>query len=223
MNGRVVKYASMVAQIRKLRLLDGSYEVFGARSHQYLSTQANAVEIQWMERELGTSLPEEYRNFLIEIGYGAGPYYGLWSPRQVLTEICDLCQEYGAETGVQVKPYASFPLTQQDLRIVNEKIRLEDEKPFAEKPWPSSGCIPICYHGCTFWSVLILQGEFIGCVWDVASYVAYEGLWVPAARPPGLCEFGTSSTKVLQPLRSPPTFDEWFHGWLERCLTDLRV
>jgi len=104
-----------------------------------------------------------------------------------------------------------------------QKIRLEDEKPFAERSWPSSGCLPICHHGCTFWSALVLQGQFAGRIWDVASYVAYEGLWVPASRPPGWWEFGMPRPQALPPLPSPPTFLEWFSGWLERCFADLRA
>jgi hypothetical protein len=206
-----------------LRVLDRSHKVFGARSHQYLSTPASEAEIAWLERELASTLPDEYRRFLLSVGYGAGPYYGLWSPRQAVAEISGICGEFAAEQGIRVRPCDPFPLTDQDLRLVEEKIRLEDEKPFAERSWPSSGCLPICHHGCTFWSALVLQGQFAGRIWDVASYVAYEGLWVPASRPPGWWEFGMPRPQALPPLPSPPTFLEWFSGWLERCFADLRA
>lgn len=211
----------MQERIAELRDLDGNHKVFGAKSHRYLSTPISDAEIEWLERELASTLPAEYREFLREVGYGAGPYYGLWSPKQALDEISDICRELAAEQGIQARPCDPFPLTDQDLRLIEEKIRLEDENLFAERPWPSSGCLPICHHGCTFWSVLVLKGQFAGCVWDVACYVGYEGLWVPAARPPGCREFGMPPPKPLAPLPSPPTFVQWFSGWLERCVADL--
>jgi len=205
-----------------LRDLDRDHKVFGSRGHRYHSKPASWAEIDWMEQELASKLPAEYRAFLNEVGYGAGPYYGLWSPKQAIDEISAISREFAAEQGVQVRPCDLFPLTDQDLRVIEEKIGLEDEYPFAERPWPSSGCLPICYHGCTFWSVLVLQGKFVGRVWDVASDVAYEGLWVPAPRPSGAWEFGMPLPKALPPLPSPPTFVEWYVGWLERCFADLQ-
>lgn len=204
--------------------LDHTYNVFGAKSHRYVRNPVSDAQIDSLERRLETPLPTEYRSFLHEVGFGTGPYYGLWSPKQAFDELSDLSREVAAELGVEVRPCDPFPLSDLDLQLIEEKANLKDENVFAERPWPSSGCLPICHHGCTFWSVLVLQGQFVGCVWDVACYVGYEGLWVPAARPPGILhEFGKMARKSLSPLPSPPTFIQWYSGWLENCLADLRM
>lgn len=81
--------------------------------------------------------------------------------------------------------------------------------------------MPICEQGCTYWSVLILTGEFAGRVWDLDNSVGYCGEWKPAVRPPGWLELGLPHRRELPPLSRPPTFGEWFESWIEQCLTDL--
>jgi hypothetical protein len=103
-----------------------------------------------------------------------------------------------------------FPLKGAEAHIQNQD-------------WPSGGCIPIGHQGCTFWSVLVLEGAFRGKVWDVAGFVGTAGEWLPARRPTGLIDFKQSQRKELPPLNSPPGFKEWVEGWIDRCLSDLTV
>jgi hypothetical protein len=69
----------------------------------------------------------------------------------------------------------------------------------------------------------VTAGRAAGTVWDVACYEGDEGEYVPSRRAPGLLltrsEFAALPT--LPPLPNPPTFLEWYEGWLTRCLTDL--
>jgi hypothetical protein len=132
-----------------------------------------------------------------------------------------LAQDYEAEQGDPVRPAAVFSLSANDLRDIEAKLASGDKSPAAERDWPCSGCLPICDQGCTFWSVLVLSGEFVGRVWDVACFTGHSGQWLPARRPPGWWEFGMPHPRELPRLPSPPTFSEWFSGWVERCLTDL--
>ncbi|WP_162671383.1 SMI1/KNR4 family protein [Gemmata massiliana] len=166
-----------------------------------------------VESALGVSLPAEYRDLMLQLGYGAGPYYGLWSPGKSLNEFRGWAQEYEAEEGRPVRPTDLFPLAADDLRDV--EVRPVD------RDWPCDGCIPICHQGCTFWSVLVLTGAFAGRVWDVACFAGFSGEWVPACRPPGWWDPGTPHPGQLPPLPRPPTLVEWFAGWTERCLTNL--
>jgi hypothetical protein len=156
----------------------------------------------------------------LQVGYGAGPYYGLWSPEESLTEIRSLQMEYESEIGKHNSPSSSFPFSIDDVQSIERKIASGDKSPWIEWDWPCNGCLPICHHGCTFWSVLILVGELVGSIWDVACFAGYSGEWLPAQRPSGWWEFGVTS-RLLPPLPTPPTFMEWYTGWLERGLTDL--
>jgi hypothetical protein len=174
-----------------------------------------------VESELGTPLPTEFREFLLRVGFDAGPYYGLWSPARALLELQDLAQCYQSEIGETIRPAAAFPLTADDVRGIEERVAAGVKECWVERDWPCDGCLPICDQGCTFYSVLALTGEFAGKVFDVNNAVGYCGEWLPARRPPGWWEYGMPHPRKLPPLSSPPTFVEWFSGWVERCLTDL--
>lgn len=211
----------MREQLAELRRRDPGHKVFGASKHQYRSTPVPPAEVARLEATLGVPLPPEYRQFLLDVGHGAGPYYGVWSPAESLTEVQGLAQEYEAEEGKPVRSAGQFPLTADDLRVIEAKFAAGDKSPAAERDWPCSGCLPVCHQGCAFWSVLVLTGEFVDRIWDVGCFVGYSGEWLPARRPPGWWEFGMPHPRELPRLPSPPTFGEWFAGWVERCLTDL--
>jgi hypothetical protein len=162
--------------------------------------------VEDFERSLGVALPVGYREFLLQVGFGCGPYYGIWSPTEVLTEVESL--SFDAKEVKRATPADAFPLKDVSSQIQNQE-------------WPSSGCIPIGDQGCTFWSVLVLEGVFRGSVWDVACFVGLDGQWLPARRPTGLIDLDRSVAKELPALGKPPEFVEWFEGWIERCLVDL--
>lgn len=159
--------------------------------------------------------------FCSKSGTGPARNYGIRRPEDSATGIAGLCDELEGETGTRARPADPFPLTSADLRQIDERVVAGDRRPWAERLWPSGGCLPICDQGCTSASVLILAGEFAGRVWDVACFVGYDGEWLPARRPPGWWEFGMPHPAPLPPLIRPPTFEEWYEGWLDRCVTDL--
>ena len=68
------------AKLADLRQLDPACELFGSGSHRYrLGPPLTASELADCEKELGVSLPSEYRDFVMEVGHGgAGPFYGLF-------------------------------------------------------------------------------------------------------------------------------------------------
>ena len=189
--------------------------------HQYRSTTVEEAEVRRLEAELRVPLPAEYREFLLSVGSGAGPYYGVWGPAKAMSELRGLAQEYEAEEGKAVSPAAAFPLTAEDLQCIESRFAAGVEAVWVERDWPCDGCLPICEQGCTFYTVLGLTGKFAGRVFDLNNAVGYCGEWLPARRPPGWWEFGMPHPRELPRLPSPPTFGEWFAGWVERCLVDL--
>ena len=210
-----------LVQLAELSRRDPDRKVFGARKHQYRSTPAEEADLRRVEGVLGVSLPAEYREFLLTVGSGAGPYYGVWGPAKALSELRGLAQDYEAEEGKAISPAAAFPLAVEDLRDIEARFAAGVEEVWVERDWPCDGCLPICEQGCTFYSVLALSGEFAGRVFDLNNAVGYRGEWLPARRPPGWWEFGMPHPRELPRLTRPPTFGEWFSGWVERCLIDL--
>jgi hypothetical protein len=208
-------------QLAELSQRDPNRKVFGARKHQYRSALVEKDAVARLEAKIGVPLPAEYRDFLLRVGSGAGPYYGVWSPAEALFELRSLAVDYEAEEGKPITQAETFPLTAEDLRGIEERFAARIKEAWVEHDWPCDGCLPICEQGCTYYTVLALTGEFTGRVFDLNNAVGYCGEWLPARRPPGWWEFGMPHPRALPRLPSPPTFGEWFSGWVERCLTDL--
>ena len=68
--------ANLKEKLAYLAELDKDLRVFGSTTHKYQSKRLNETEVAGFEAKLGTQLPLEYREFLTEIGFQAGPYYG---------------------------------------------------------------------------------------------------------------------------------------------------
>lgn len=62
-----------------LRELDADTQVFGAARHEWtLAPPLTRAALDGFERKAGVTLPDDLRDFLLELGAsGAGPYYGL--------------------------------------------------------------------------------------------------------------------------------------------------
>ena len=91
------------------------------------------------------------------------------------------------------------------------------------KSWPTDGCIPICFEGCSFWTFIVTAGDLVGSIWShCADWYdeddpTLEG-WNLAPQPPGI-----RLDRILrcQPALSPaPTFLEWYGAWLYQSITD---
>lgn len=209
-------------QLLNLSELDRSFQIFGAGKHKYNSLPIKTDEINQFEDELDVQMPGEYRDFLEQIGWGAGPYYGIWSLEGTKLEILSLLDDYQKEEGIKICLQEPFPYSHDDMRNCREKIKCGDEEPWLTGTWPCSGCLPICHQGCTYWSVIVVCGELRGTILDVANFEGYVGLWLPAQRAPGIVS-NEFRPKELPPLSTPPTFVEWYSGWISRSLIDLQA
>jgi hypothetical protein len=199
-----------VRSVRKLRDLDAERRVFGADVHSYLLTRVPRHELDAFEDCLGTCPPEAYRSFLAEVGYGAGPYYGLLSPADILREL----DRFNLAPGAAALP---FPVgTEGGERFFFGPSRGRLAVPLLD--WPTPGLIPVAYDGETSWSMLVTSGIFTGTVWDVTVLESIVAECRPALRPPGLPD---GAGNALPPLRRPPTFDQWYRGWLTRAFADF--
>ena len=199
----------IVQLLSEVRRRDRALRVFGAERHRYETRRVADAELAAFERNLGVALPAEYRVFLEEVGWGAGPYYGLWSPAESSRELVDLRDDATAA------PSAARPF------VLTSPADGGTDPIMA--PYPTEGVVPIAHHGCTFWTLLVTAGGAPGTVWDVACYEGEEGEYIPSARAPGLLPTLTkfAALPTLPALPSPPTFLEWYEGWVTRCLTDL--
>lgn len=77
--------ADLQALLKQARQTDAELKQFGAKKHKYqLNPPATPAEVEAFEQQLGCTLPEAYRSFLLQAGNGgAGPFYGLLSLEEV--------------------------------------------------------------------------------------------------------------------------------------------
>ena len=203
-----------------MKRIDAGLKVFGSNLHRYALHTLSERGVKRFESDLGVSLPRAYREHLLKVGYGAGPYYGLFSPRQVMNELaCD--EEYVRDFGCRPNPAGEFPFTREDATRICRSVEAGEEEPWGKATYPSHGTIPIAHQGCTYWTMLVTSGALRGCVWSAACYVGYDGLWMPSRRPPTLHTRDAPSCN-LTTLPDLPTFDEWFDSWVEAALLDVR-
>src|SRR5262245_51822144 len=76
--------------LAQLASADPKFALFGASTHHYcLNPPLPEEEVILFEKRFGVRLPNEYREFVKEVGDGgAGPVYGVWSLNQIEEELC---------------------------------------------------------------------------------------------------------------------------------------
>jgi hypothetical protein len=130
---------------------DPMHHCFGASQHRY-HLRAALTEARLLEIEMTAQirLPEDYRDFLLEIGDGiAGPYYGLF-PLDHPTQLSQLGGS--CELGAGAEPAASTL-------------------------W--QGVVALCHLGCGYIAYLIVEGSRRGQIWLDASAVGAVALIAP--------------------------------------------
>ena len=153
--------------LEKAQAADADLKQFGAKNHKYQwNPPASLTDIEEFERESGITLPEGYRDFLLQAGDGgAGPFYGLFSLEQV-------------------RGWLGWPLEPEKPPVL--RPGMSEAENCGEKNW-KRGCIPIESEGDTFFTCLMVTGPDRGRV----VYIEYEGYWVFFPREPDFLSWYT--------------------------------
>jgi hypothetical protein len=211
-------------KLERLKTLDRNFTVFGACQHQYISFPLSRDEIADLESQIGVRLPEDYRIFLKEIGCGAGPYYGLYSPQDI---VADLQEQHFCEVEHRLPdPNQPFPFTCEQAQECFQIM--EEERPaYIGADWPTDGCIPICQEGCGYSTFLVTAGELTGSLWSHNpdwddEDDLYLEVWNLVPKPPSILKLHQHPDDYWHKALSPfPTFLEWYNAWLDQCLSDF--
>ena len=176
---------SVIERLRNLDRKDKKRQVFGAMGHNYvLNPPLDVSVIEAFELEHGVSLPEDYRQFITEIGNGgAGPAYGVF-PFGKHDDCHDLRPwEGGYLVGDVGKPFRFNKAWNVDKKFWDAEpnppegtsqdeedlLWQEWDKILEAKYWNTSimdGAIPICHLGCALRQWLVINGDQRGFVWD---------------------------------------------------------
>ena len=150
--------------LEKAKATDAALKQFGAQNHKYQwNPPASLKEIEEFEQETGISLPDGYRNFLLQAGNGgAGPFYGLFSLEQVKGWL-----SWQVEPGET--PYLAPGTDSDSLKDLGDR----------DHDW-RRGCIPIESQGDTYFTYLLVAGPDRGRV----VYIEYERSWIFFPREP---------------------------------------
>jgi SMI1 / KNR4 family (SUKH-1) len=192
--------------------------IFGAESHSFkLRGVLTEDAVFAFEQRHKVRLPEDYRQFLIQVGNGgAGPFYGVF-PLGFVDDNFNLREWHKDDdpVGNLGEPFC-FNQAWNDLSIMPEPDLLDHDeaeyyrlqKSFEEAYWSSclvNGAIPICHEGCAIRVLLIVSGNQAGRLWEDRRS-EYQGLG------PLILKDG-----------SPAGFGEWYSEWLRGCMTVTEI
>jgi hypothetical protein len=197
--------------VERLQQTRARAEVFGAGGHGFeLAAPLSPAEVSEVEEQLGVSLPDDYRTFLMEVaGGGAGPAYGIfplgrgthgrWAWHGDGADLTDL-----STLGLVFSP--------GDLSGEQQRLRAEPPNPDDEEtyeiwldrgeellwaPTRTAGAICLCDEGCAHRRWLVVSGPQSGRIWT-DERASDEDL-----------------TPTLGHDDRPLTFKAWYLEWLD--------
>lgn len=149
-------------RLAKKKALDPDCVGFGVQRHKYkLQPVISERKLDKMERKYDFTLPDDYRNFVLEIGNGgAGPSYGLYSVEASVTGQTDRTYQYRSD----------------DVRKTISKsfIRPDERFKCREDFYDDYGMLMLCQHGCANDDYLVINGSERGFVWCYLEWVGHQ-------------------------------------------------
>src|SRR5690242_16351540 len=120
-------YRSRIGQLARNPACEHVFGVFGSGNwgHRFKLTRHSLDEIDLLEEQLGVNLPGDYKQLLLETGSGAGPYYGLFAPGKILSEIEEWNGIRLDEDGVLSSPSRPFPFRQSDANEICSRQKID--------------------------------------------------------------------------------------------------
>lgn len=199
--------------LERLRTTKRPPKVFGADSHEFrLYPPLSEATVREFEVKYRIRLPEDYREFLIDLGNGgAGPFYGVFKLGD-MDDSFDFKEWKEADgfVGVLSKP---FPHATAWNDTTGEPEETDDEEEFEKaleafgqhywNPENVNGAIPICHEGCAYRVWLVVTGREAGHLWRDARTT----------------QGGLSPMKIGRKERI--TFLDWYIDWLNEALAKL--
>jgi len=150
-------YSEIIRKLELIKEKDPNYLVFGAERWAYNLREVDIFQLGGLELNHGIELPKDFKDFIVNVGFGAGPSYGV-NP--------DLFLEVQGHDG----------LDEEDL----------DEEDDFYTPL-DDGYIVVAEHGCGVETVLIIDGKHKGEIWQdhdfgveqyAANYTEWYTKWV---------------------------------------------
>ena len=219
------------SKIKQLKIRDPKCRLFGAKKYGYQNYPVTMDELENFEHELQITLPKEYKNFLMIVGYGAGPSYGFYPLKYVRSEYLDFAFEPFDEEDIE-KEYKhivvpSFEeLTWKHIEQFLTRYRAKNFDYLCEIGFiclSLRGGLIISEDGCSYTHVIVTKGELKGYMfafdYEGVGYDAIPDGMITTERETIEHEYGILFEKghtVVNP--KPYTFLNWVEKWTDLYL-----
>ncbi|MFD3548994.1 SMI1/KNR4 family protein [Streptomyces sp. NPDC058655] len=213
-------WAGVRQRVQSLVAAPGSDRVFGAVGHKFfLEDPLTSAELADLEGQMGVSLPEEYRGFLLHVGAGgAGPAHGVYPARLIqgrwrwegdgaeLADLFRLAEPFpreGADPEAVQALLSERPEEEdfEEIEDFDDAIEAWDERwePLMFSSGRTVGATVISTLGCAAREWLVISGPERGRIWSD----------------------NRADDEDLEPLLdgngAPMTFARWYLTWLEEA------
>ncbi len=208
-------------KVKLLCQIDTNYKIHYSETHKYKSKRLTKAELIEFEAQLGIQLPSEYRQYLLEVGYGMGPLSGFCSPQEIIEEYFE--EEAQLQTVRNIfgtSPVNPFPFNEEDAYGCFEELSTKPIWDVAcpEGLYPENGAISIVDRNDGNPVCLVISGQLAGTIWDVHQAAVGYGEWSPARKPP------TVGKNLIKDVEKPlQTFYEWYDSWLSSAIRDVKT
>ncbi|MDJ1492957.1 SMI1/KNR4 family protein [Cytophagaceae bacterium DM2B3-1] len=214
-----------LSQVDKKRKIDGADWFVNEQQHghEYKSYPVSEVELVQLEQTFGIQLPQDYRNFLLHIGWGAGPGYRLLNPEEVVSYTRHFSNDpdrwFGDEYLNEETGYGELTYFRE---LTSEHIAIFRNKLLTEKPRVLShiapvilsieGAVVINKNGGGYCHALVVEGELRGTIWNVAGGNSISSI------PQGMVTRKEDNTFEYPTM--PFTFFQWIENWLDESIEE---
>jgi hypothetical protein len=199
----------LAEKLSVLKRRDPGLTLFGAATHRYsLKACLPREELHAFEGSVGTTLPEEYRDFLLRFGNGgAGPGYGLLSLKESIDESGN-------------DPLQS--LARPFIPPRSARAQVDD------RPYPEDGLFPLTHMGCGHMWMIVVTGAERGATWCYQAGYDYDPAslelptYPPGATPEQRLEENDRFTDALSVKTSRRlSFWDWYIDWLDKTFPQV--
>lgn len=157
-----VQIARIKSKLTQAQAADSQYKVFGASGHRYrIAGPVPAPDLLALEQRYNIKLPDDYRLFMQEIGPGAGPFYGLYDPRQHAADLVTNSQALGQPShwkpDMSEEEWAALTLLFEPEYMSADDFEQATDALFA-------GLLALGTQGCTYYHALVVSGQYRGRV-----------------------------------------------------------
>lgn len=190
-------------KLRLVKNIDCLFQTFGAKDHKYkLGEPATLDEVRAFEEKHNIDLPQEYVDFVTQIGCGinftrgailavfAGPYYGIRDFRAV-----NFCSNY-----IDGEPSFDETITQKQWEEIYQQEDEDDDEEW-ERLWAKfqesfAGMLTISHMGCSGYVGLIVNGKNRGRIISYSDEMEFAPIF-----------------------EDEVNFLDWYEAWLDKVVS----